>query len=135
MWRWFHPEIKLITAFLLKNNPVWLVLFLTENACFAEKCRLWNFSNCCQKIGWPSTVDSISSFEKIFDTKCDFWIFKSLKFCMICDWLEVKKLTIHQFLIGNVAINERKPLKIFSKYFQLICYNSSAVGGASEKRF
>ena len=54
---------------------------------------------------------------------------------MICDWLEVKKLTIHQFLIGNVAINERKPLKIFSKYFQLICYNSSAVGGASEKRF
>ena len=80
-------------------------------------------------------LDSISSFEKIFDTKCDFWIFKSLKFCMICDWLEVKKLTIHQFLIGNVAINERKPLKIFSKYFQLICYNSSAVGGASEKRF
>ena len=66
-------------------------------------------------------LDLIFSFEKIFDIKCDFWVFKSLKFCMICDWLEVKKLTIHQFLNGDVAIYERKPLKIFSKYVQLIC--------------
>ena len=72
-----------------------------------------------KKLGDP--LDSIFSFEKIFDIKCDFWVFKSLKFCMICDWLEVKKLTIHQFLNGDVAIYERKPLKIFSKYVQLIC--------------